>query len=70
MGKESTCNTGDTGEAGLIPGSGRSPGGGNGNPLQHSYLGNHIDRGALWAIVHGVEELDMTGRLSMHITQP
>ena len=70
VGKESTCNTGDTGEADLIPGSGRSPGGGNGNPLQHSYLENHIDRGALWAIVHGVKELDMTEQLSMHIMQP
>ena len=39
-------------DAGLISGSGRSPG--NGNPLQHSHLGNHIDRGAWWAIVHGV----------------
>ena len=38
VGKESTCNVGDTGDLGLIPGSGRSPGGGNGNPLQHSCL--------------------------------
>ena len=37
---------GDTGDAGLIPGSGKSPRGGNGNPLQHSCLGNPMDRGA------------------------
>ena len=43
-GKESTCNAGD---AGSIPGSGRSPGGGNGNPLQYSCLENPMDRGAL-----------------------
>ena len=39
---------------GLIPGSGRSPGGGNGNPLQYSCLGNAMDRGAWWATVPGV----------------
>ena len=38
--KESTCNAGDTGGTGLIPGSGRFPGEGNGNPLQYSCLGN------------------------------
>ena len=42
-GKESTCNVGDLG---LIPGSGRSPGKGNGNPLQYSGLENSMDRGA------------------------
>ena len=36
VGKESACNAGETGDAGLIPGSGRPPGGGNGNPLQYS----------------------------------
>ena len=41
MGKESTCNTGVVGS---IPGSGRSPGGGNGNPLQYSCLKNPMDR--------------------------
>ena len=40
-------------DAGLIPGSGRSPGGGNGNPLQCSCLENLMCRGAWWAIVHG-----------------
>ena len=50
---------------GLIPGSGRSPGEGNGNPLQYSCLGNLTDRGAWWATVHGVEEeLDMTQQLN------
>ena len=53
-GKESTCNAGVTGDAGLIPGLGRSPGGGHGSPLQYSCLGNPMDRGAWDAIVHGV----------------
>jgi len=39
-------------DAGSIPGSGRSPGEGNGNPLQYSCLGNPMDRGAWWATVH------------------
>ena len=41
---------------GSIPGSGISPGGGNGNPLQYSCLENPMDRGAWWATVHGVEK--------------
>ena len=45
---------GDLRDRGLIPGSGRSPGGGNGNPLQYSCLENPMDRGAWQAIVHGV----------------
>ena len=53
-GKDSTCNAGDTGDASSIPGSGRSPGGGNGIPLQYSCLRNPMDRGALWVTVHGV----------------
>ena len=44
--KESTCNVGDSGDTGLIPGSGRPPGGGHGNPLQYSCLENPMDRGA------------------------
>ena len=40
-------------DMGLIPGSGRCPGGGNGNPLQDSCLGNIMDRGAWWAAIHG-----------------
>ena len=59
--KESACTTGTTaGDASLIPGSGRSPGEGNGNPRQCSSLDNPIDRGAWWAIVHRSQELDMT----------
>ena len=49
-------NPGDAGEAGSIPGSGRSPGGGNGHPLQHSCLENPMDRGAWWAAVHRVAQ--------------
>ena len=49
--KASACNAGDVGS---IPGSGRSPGEGNGNPLQYSCLGNPKDKGARWATVHGV----------------
>ena len=51
--KDSACKAGDLGS---IPGSGRSPGGGDGNPLHHSCLENPRDRGAWWAIVHGVTE--------------
>ena len=46
----------DTGDSGLISGSGRSPGGGNSNPLQHAFWDNPIDRGAWRATVHGVSE--------------
>ena len=49
--KNLPANAGDTG---LIPGSGRFPGGGNGNPLQYSCLENPMYRGAWWATVHGV----------------
>ena len=55
----------DTGDTSSIPGSGRSPGVGNGNPLQYSCLGNPVDRGTWWATVHGVaKESDMTQRLN------
>ena len=49
--KESACNAGDPGST---PGLGRSPGEGNGNPLQYSCLENPMDKGAWWATVHGV----------------
>ena len=49
----------NAGNAGSIPGSGRSPGGGNGNPLQYSRLENPTDRRSCWATVHGVTESDM-----------
>ena len=53
-GKESTCNAGDTGNTGLIPGEGRSPGEGNGNPLQYFCLETSMDRGAWWVTVYRV----------------
>ena len=53
-GKESACNAGDTGTVVSIPGPGRSPGEGNGNPLQYSCLKNPMDRGAWQATVHEV----------------
>ena len=58
VGKNLPTNAGDTG---LISGSGRYHGEGNDNPLQYSCLGNPMDRGSWWAIVHGVaKELDTT----------
>ena len=55
--KDSAYNVGDPG---LIPGSERSPGGGNGNPLQYSCQGNPLDIGSSRAVIHGVAELDHT----------
>ena len=52
--KHLPANAGDSRDVGLIPGSGRSPGVGNGNPFQYSCLKNFIDRGAWYATVHGV----------------
>ena len=52
--KNLPMNAGDAGDVGSVPGLGRSPGGGHGNPLQYSYLENPMDRAAWWAIVHGV----------------
>ena len=48
------ANAETAGNVSLIPGSGRSPRGGNGNPLQDSCLGNPMDEGAWWATVHGI----------------
>ena len=56
-GKESSCYGGDAGDAGLILGSGRSPGKGNGNILQYSCLEDPMDRRAWWATVHGVPKI-------------
>ena len=60
VGKESTCNAEVSGAKGSIPGSGRSPGGGHGNPLQYPCLENPMNRGAWQATVHGIAKSDMT----------
>ena len=60
--KESACNVGDPG---LIPGSGRPPGEGNGYPLQYSCLENPVNKRAWWVTVHGVSELDRTEQLTL-----
>ena len=52
--KNPPANAGDIRDSGSIPGSGRFPGEGHDNPLQYSCLENPMDRGALWAMVHGV----------------
>ena len=62
--KESVCNAGNPG---LIPGSGRTPAEGNGNPLQYSCLENSMDRGAWQATVHGVSK-SQTGLSDYHFT--
>ena len=59
------ANAGDAGDIGLIPGSGRCPEVGNGNPFQYSCLENSIDRGAWWVIAHGFAELDTTEHTCM-----
>ena len=63
--KNPPANARDTGDAGSIPGSGRSSGGGNGNPLQYSCLENPMDRGAWWATIRRVaKESDTTQQLN------
>ena len=57
MVKNSSANAGDARDVGLIPGWGRSPGGGNGNPLQFSCLENPMGRGAWWAIIQGLQRV-------------
>ena len=64
MVKNPPANAGDVSDTGLIPGLGRSAGGGNGNPLQYSCLGNPIDREAWWATVPGLTKSQT--RLSTH----
>ena len=66
VGKDPSCNAGDSGDAGLILGLGRSPGEGNGNPLQYPCLENPMDQGAWWAAVHRVTELDTTDHARTH----
>ena len=58
--KNPPINARDTRDPSLIPGSERSPAGGNSNPFQYSCLENRMDREAWWATMHGVTELDMT----------
>ena len=66
--KPPPVSAGDMRDVGSIPGSGRSPGGGHGNPLQYSFLENPMDSGAWWATVHRVAKRQMRGkRLSTHI---
>ena len=66
--KNLAANARDTRDKGFIPGWERSPGGGNGNPLQYSYLGSPMDRGAWWATVHGVAK--SWTRLTEHTYTP
>ena len=62
MMKNLPADAGDTGDLGSVPGSGRSPGGGNGNPLPYSCLENPMDRGARRVTAHGVaKESDTAG---------
>ena len=63
-GKESARSAGASGDACLIPESGRSCGEENGNPLQYSCLGNLVDRGAWWVLVHGVAERHIGNKLA------
>ena len=63
--KNLPANAGDIRDVGLIPGSGKSPGGGHGNPIQNSTLENPKGRGAWRAMVHRVAESDMMKRLSL-----
>ena len=65
--KNNRCaNAGDIRDTGSIPGLGRSPGGGHGNPLQYC-LENPMDRGAWWAIIHGFAELDTTKQITLSL---
>ena len=68
VGKKPTCNAGNLGS---ISGSGRSPGEGNGNPLQYFCLGNPMDRGAWQAAVHGVTRVrqDLVTKLRLPMEQ-
>ena len=69
VGNNPPARAGDSGDVGLIPESGRSPGGGNGNPLQYSCLENFMKRGAWWATVHRVEKRPNWELLCICITE-
>ena len=64
--KNLPASAGDIRDMGSIPGSGRSPGEGNGNSLHYFCMENPMDRGDWWATVYGVTELDTTEQLSTH----
>ena len=68
MVKNPPANAGDSKEVGLLTGSGRFPGEGNGNLIQYSCLENSMDRGAWWAIVHGVakSQTQLSARTHKH----
>ena len=66
MVKNLPANAGDVGDSSSIPGLGRSPGEGNGNPLQYSCLENLMDRGAWWAIFCGVTKSQTRLRTHTH----
>ena len=70
MVKNPPASAGDVRDMGSNPGLGRSPGGGNGNPLQYSCLENSLDRGAWQATVHGVTESDMTEHTRQQLRDP
>ena len=56
--KNPPANAGDIGDTGSLPGSGRSPGEGNGNPLQYVCLENSMDKGAWQATLHGLQRVE------------
>ena len=66
MVKNPPASVGDVADVGSIPGLGRSPGGGHGNPLQYSCLENLIDRGAWWATVHRVPKSQLKQLSTAH----
>ena len=66
MVKNPPANTRGAGDMGLIPGSRRSPGAGNGNKFQYSCLEDSMGREAWWATVHGASELDVTEQQHTH----
>ena len=68
IGSQRVANAGDIRDVGSIPGLGRSPGGGKGNPLQYPCLENPMDRGAWQATVHGVAEADTHAQLHVLMT--